>query len=209
MPAPLPLLAGLDQAEGLRIAQHDVVLYRRLLAMFAGEYQGFGADIAAALAAGDHALALLSAHTLKGASATIGAAQVAAAAGALEAACLAAAPEAELAQRLGAVQALLQPLVAALQSTQPASDTAPTPDLRARAHQRSAAALAMLEQLRGLLQDNDAEAGDLLAALMPRLVDEGDPLADQLSGVARAIDRIDFDVALSALDQALDQAPAA
>ena len=60
----------------------------------------------------------------------------------------------------------------------------------------------MLQKLRTLLQDSDAEAEDLLQALTQRLEGEGDPLAHRLDGVARAIGRIDFDAALAALQEA-------
>jgi len=64
---------------------------------------------------------------------------------------------------------------------------------------RSAEAEALLARLRKLLGDSDADAGDVLEALVARLAADGDPLADALSAVNRAIERIDFDRALEAL----------
>ncbi len=204
---PLPALEGLDLVDGLRIVQQDARLYRRLLTMYAGEHAAFVSSFSGAVQAEDNALATRLAHTLKGASGTIGAGRVAAAAGVLEAACLAAAPRNEVLELLGRVEQHLQPLIAGLNTAlqeipqavppsppQASTVSAPPPP------ERSASALAMLQRLRSLLEDSDAEAEDLLLELTQRLQAEGDPLAAQLAGVARAIARIDFDTALAALD---------
>lgn len=198
-------LPGVDQALGMRSVQQDANLYRRLLGMYASEHAHFAAAFTAAVQAGDRPLAMRLAHTLKGSSGTIGAGPVAAAAFALEAACLEATPRAELLALLARVEAQLQPLIAALQSSFPSSGwTGELPSgLPAQPRERSASVQAMLVRLRQLLLENDAEAGDLLEVLIEQLVRDGDPLSVHLGGVARAIDRIDFDGALAALDKAL------
>jgi len=197
----LPALPGVDQAVGLGVVLNDRRLYRRLLGMFLEEYPGFEQAVADAVQQGDWPLATRLAHTLKGAAGTIGARQLAAAAGALEAEGAHEARAPEAAQLLAEVGALLRPLIEALQASGldtggGAAQAAPPP---AAAVARSAEAEALLARLRKLLGDSDADAGDVLEALVARLAADGDPLADALSAVNRAIERIDFDRALEAL----------
>ncbi|CAN7500293.1 PAS domain S-box protein [Acidovorax sp. LjRoot118] len=197
----LPQLPGVDQAVGLGIVQNDRRLYRRLLGMFLEEYTGFEQAMADAVQQGDWPLATRLAHTLKGAAGTIGARPLASAAGALEAegAHEARAPVAgELLAELGV---LLRPLIEALQASglDSGASTAQAVPAPAPAVARSAEAEALLVRLRKLLGDSDADAGDVLEALVSRLAADGDPLADALSAVNRAIERIDFDRALEAL----------
>ena len=203
----LPELPGVDLAEGLRIVQQDTRLYRRLLGLYAHEQAGFVAAFTAAVQAGDAPLATRLAHTLKGASGTIGAQALAAAAAALEAACHSNPSRTDVLPLLGQVEAQLQPLIAALEQLPLPQGAAQAPVSAAQApHARSAGTATMLQGLRQLLQDSDAEAVDLLQALTQRLAAEADPLAAQLAPVARAIDRVDFTAALAALDQAQAQA---
>ena len=54
-----------------------------------------------------------------------------------------------------------------------------------------------LEKLKGLLEDSDSEAGDLLSDLLDKL--NKSPLAKQLKPVAAAIEGFDFDAALEKL----------
>ncbi len=200
-----PVLPGVDQAAGLRVVQQDAGLYRRLLGMFASEHAGFATAFTQAVQSGDGELATRLAHTLKGASGTIGAQPLAEASTALEAACMAAAPAAELLALLQPVQAQLAPLITALTAAAPAAQgrpgVAPVPAAPAAPHALSDRSQALLQGLRKLLRDDDAEAGDLLETLTAQLVAEGDPLAAELAAVARAIDRIDFEGALAALDR--------
>jgi uncharacterized protein YqgV (UPF0045/DUF77 family) len=56
---------------------------------------------------------------------------------------------------------------------------------------------AYFDKLKGLLEDSDSEAGDVLAELMDKLA--GSPLAKQLKPVAAAIEGFDFDEALDKL----------
>jgi hypothetical protein len=56
---------------------------------------------------------------------------------------------------------------------------------------------AALEKLKGLLEDSDSDAGDVLDALLEKLGNA--PLAKQLKPVATAIEGFDFDTALEKL----------
>ncbi len=197
----LPPLPGVDQAVGLGVVLNDRRLYRRLLGMFLEEYPGFEQAVADAVQQGDWPLATRLAHTLKGAAGTIGARQLATAAGALEAEAAQGVRAPVAAQLLAEVGALLRPLIEALQASgldtgAGAAQAVPAP---AAAVARSAEAEALLARLRKLLGDSDADAGDVLDALVARLAADGDPLAEALSVVGRAIERIDFDRALEAL----------
>ncbi len=198
----LPRLAGVDQDFALGIVQNDRRLYRRLLAMFLTEYQRFETTVTDALHQADWPLAMRLAHTLKGASGTIGATQLAAAAGLLEAECTGQARVPVCLALLSDVGALLRPLIAALQQSEPGAETpgaqaAPAPTSTTAT--RSTEVEAGLARLRKLLHDDDADAGDALEELVQHLAADGDPLAHGLSAVHRAIERIDFDTALQAL----------
>lgn len=196
---PLPHLPGVDQDIALGIVQNDRRLYRRLLAMFLTEYEAFEQAVTDALQQADWPLATRLAHTLKGASGTIGATQLASAAGALEAECARQARVPLCLALLSDVGALLRPLIAALQHSEPGAPAHASPGPATFMAARSAEAEAGLARLRKLLQDDDADAGDALEALVQRLAADGDPLAHGLSAVHRALERIDFDTALEAL----------
>ena len=58
-------------------------------------------------------------------------------------------------------------------------------------------AMAALAKLKGLLEDSDSEAGDLLSELLDKLGNS--TLATQLKPVATAIEGFDFDEALDQL----------
>lgn len=195
-------LPGVNLQEGLRIAQQDVKLYRRLLNIFSREHSEFVAQFTSAIRVGDQTQATRLAHTLKGASSTIGAIPLAATASSLESACLSAAKEVDLMEQLGRIQAHLDPLIDHLQklvreSALPDSSTSLRPSKG-----RSSSSQRMLEQLHQLLQDSDAEAGEFLETLIKQLEDENDPLANQLASVTRAIEKVDFEAASAALDKA-------
>ncbi|CAN7428326.1 PAS domain S-box protein [Acidovorax sp. LjRoot66] len=197
----LPQLPGVDQAVGLRTVQNDRRLYRRLLGMFLEEYTGFEQAVADSVQQGDWPLTTRLAHTLKGAAGTIGARQLASAAGALEAEGAHEARAPVAVGLLAELGVLLRPLIEALQTSgldarAVSAQAVPAP---AVAVARSAEAEALLGRLRKLLGDSDADAGDVLEALVARLAADGDPLAQSLSVVNRAIERIDFDRALEAL----------
>ncbi|RYE40962.1 MAG: response regulator [Hyphomicrobiales bacterium] len=197
----LPQLPGVDQAAGLVIVQNDWRLYRRLLGMFLEEYMGFEQAVADAVQQGDWPLVTRLAHTLRGAAGTIGAKEIASAAGELESEGAHEARVPVALKLLSDVDALLRPVIDALNASclhtaAESAKAAPEPGVPAA---RSAEAEALLVRLRKLLSDSDADAGDLLEALVTQLEADGDPLAESLSVVSRAVERIDFDHALEAL----------
>jgi PAS domain S-box-containing protein len=203
-PAGLAPVPGLDMQQGLARVQDDAAFYRRLLDRFATAQDRFAHTFAAARQDPDASAAMRCAHTLRGAAGTIGASGVAEAAGRLEQACLEGAADGVLESLLADTVAQLQPLVDALlalrQDAAPAVPAVPPPVGALPAATLSAGASALLERLHRLLQDNDAEAGDLLDQVRDRLQADGHPLAHALAPVAKAIDNIDFDAALQKFD---------
>jgi len=198
----LPPLPGIDVQAGLGISQHNLALYRRLLVKFAAGQAHFAESFEQARQDhSDAAAATRCAHTLRGVAGNIGATGVASAAAALEQACAEEAPAETLQPLLEQTLAALEPVLAGLAAL--TRETAPAASTGARGGAPSPEAMAMLGKLRLLLEDNDAEAGDLLDAVRERLSAEGAELAQALAPVARAIENIDFDVALGKFEAAL------
>lgn len=79
-----PTLAVIDWAEALARMDGDAEMLREICAIFQGDAPGIRARLVAATAAGDLVALQFVAHNLRGASATVSAAEVAALAGQLE-----------------------------------------------------------------------------------------------------------------------------
>ncbi|MHC1768944.1 MAG: response regulator [Verrucomicrobiia bacterium] len=171
----LPAIEGLDTKDGLFRVAENRTLYLKLLRQFV-EQQGPALDrISAALAGGDHGLAERLAHTLKGVAGNIGAKGVQAAAGPLEKLIRDKALPSEVDAAMKQVAAVLEPLVAQLQtafnavlSETPVQTTAAPTD---PAKVREAAA-----RLTSLLSEFDPGGVDFIetnrAALRPLFADE-------------------------------------
>ncbi|MGC3984664.1 MAG: ATP-binding protein [Pseudorhodoferax sp.] len=198
-PAAAPLqIEGLDTAAGLRRTLGKTDLYLNLLRKFEQGQQDAPAQIRSALDAGDMALAQRLAHTLKGVAGNIGAEALQAAAAALEHAIRAQHPRTELAGLLAAAEAPLRALLLAL-----------APVLRPAVAAAAAAAEVPADmqqfkriggELRALLASDDAAALDLLEQHSGLLQQVLGPDFDTL---ARAAADFDFGQALELLDGAL------
>ena len=202
VPAPAaPLqIEGLNTAAGLRRTLGKTDLYLNLLRKFEQGQQQVPAQIRSALDAGDMALAQRLAHTLKGVAGNIGAEALQAAAAALEHAIRAQHPRTELAGLLAAAETPLRALLQAL-----------APVLRPAAASAAAAgpasASADMQQfkriggeLRGLLASDDAAALDLLEQHRGLLQQV---LGADFDTLAQAAADFDFGQALELLDGAL------
>ncbi|WP_328987355.1 PAS domain S-box protein [Thiorhodovibrio winogradskyi] len=206
-PSSLASLPGIDTQAGLATAQGNEALYRRLLGRFRDSQSDFADQFAAALAAReqDPDAATRCAHTLKGVAANIGAEGVRHAAAALEAACRDGESPAIIDSQLQATLAALAPVLAGLaQLEQPASATAGTgtgtgTEIGSPQTIDPTALTPELTRLRALLEDDDTEATEVIAALSNQL--GAHPLAQALHPVAKAVDAYDFEAALEALDQ--------
>ncbi|TCT20196.1 response regulator [Thiobaca trueperi] len=193
--AEIHALPGIDTDAGLAIAQHNRKLYRKLLQKFRDSQRDFAVQFATARQGPDPEGATRCAHTLKGVAGNIAATGIAQAAQALETACQTqASPEridALLAATIDALEPVIQGLESLEQISAVASSSAATID--------RATLEPFLNRLRGLLEDDDTDAADLLEELAPLLA--GTPLSPGLERMKRAIDDYDFEAALQELER--------
>jgi HPt (histidine-containing phosphotransfer) domain-containing protein len=192
----LPPLPGIDVKAGMATCTNKESLYTRMLIKFRDSQGQFAELFAAAKTDPDPEATTRAAHTLKGTAGNIGAKGLQAAAAELEHACKEKASA-------GQIEKLQQKALAELANIMPglakvgAGETAAasTPD---KAAIPEADRKAALDKLKGLLEDSDSEAGDLLSDLLDKLGNA--PLAKQLKPVAIAIEGYDFDAALEQLN---------
>jgi len=194
----LPIIAGLDSAEGLRLVDGMSDVYRQILWQFSGDFANFGADFGALLKQDQWADALRRAHTLKGLAGTIGAGEIGAIAATLESACAVQDPGTATALLTQLLRSL-NPMVAALRRhfSPPA---ATIPHERTQAAHPSSTTPLRLEKLRCLLAEGDHDAVDLwrtyeqefAGVLSPRVVQR----------IAIAMNGFEFDKVLSLIPEA-------
>jgi HPt (histidine-containing phosphotransfer) domain-containing protein len=191
LPASLP---GIDIKAGMATCTNKESLYTRMLIKFRDSQGQFAELFAAARLDADPVAPTRCAHTLKGTAGNIGAKGVQAAAAELEHACQEGKPTEE-------IDALLQKALAELAIVMPGLSkvgAGGTAAVETKVPAIPEAELnAMLGKLKGLLEDSDSEAGDVLSELLDKLGNA--PLAKQLKPVAAAIDGFDFDAALDKL----------
>ena len=201
-PLAIPIIDGLDSADGLLRLAGNRKLYLKLLRQFAREYADTASEIAAQLAAGDYAAAERCAHTLTGVAGNLGARAVQDAAGALESAIHERAEAARLEQLLQRLQGALAPLIEQLRSVfgNEAAPTAPTP-IRVDPGEMS----RLVAQMRGYLADNDSTAADCLEqhrALFATLFSGAD-----FANFERFVQEYAFDEAQALLQQVQELVP--
>ena len=188
----LAALPGLDTAAALRTMSGSAAMYRKMLRRFRSSQAGFAAEFGAARAAGDAVAARRIAHTLRGVAGMIGARQTAAAAAALEQACLGDAPDSQADALLAQVVAELDLVLAGLAPLDLEPAAAPAPALLDEAAMR-----AGLASLKALLGDNDAAALQLAERLARAA--QGTAAEASLRAIAAAVEDYDFEHALQAL----------
>ena len=160
----LPSIPGLDAKDGLARVAGNRKLYLKLLSQFAEQQGAAVAQISAAVANGDTALAERIAHTVKGVAGNIGAKSVQAAAGTLEKLIRERAASAEVEAAKTQLSAALDPLLTHLRTalssaTQPVPAPAAPPQPVDPAQAREAAS-----QLTKLLSEFDAGAAEFIEA---------------------------------------------
>ncbi|MBF0470451.1 MAG: transporter substrate-binding domain-containing protein [Gammaproteobacteria bacterium] len=185
----IPELPGIDTRVGLETTMNNPNLYRNLLHRFRTSQSDFGQQFAKARAESDPQAATRTAHTLKGVAGNIGAKEVQAAAQRLEQGAKEGVPTVELEVLLEQVLKALAPVLAGLQQL----DTQMAESAQAEGIQ-PAELSQQLDKLRGLLEDGDSDAADLLAELIPRL--QGSPITTSLAEVSQAVAEYDFDTAI-------------
>ena len=191
-PAPLSLdgIPGLDVALGLRQLQGHDSLYLRLLHKFATDQAGMPERLAAAIAAGDWALAERLAHTVKGVAAQIGAMPLRDLAERLERAL-------RERQSLEQIEPLRQSLALGLPALVAAIVARLSPLVAPPPAQFDPQRWQQLrERLIGLLEQDDTECEALLES-EEALLRAG--LGDRFEAVTRAIREFDFPAALAAM----------
>jgi PAS domain S-box-containing protein len=187
----LPLLAGIDTAAGVSRVGNNLKLYLSILKKFRTSQADAAAQIEAALQAGDRKTAERLAHTLKGVSGNTGADGLQEAARQLEAAIRR--DSADPADELGIVREQLAVVLDSLAVLDDGSAAVSLHD-----DQPPGARLApLLDKLRALLEDDDADAAAVLDELRELLA--GQPLLEKLDALGQAIDDFDFELALQQL----------
>lgn len=157
----LPIIPGIDVADGLRRVAGNRKLYLKLLNQFAEQQGPVVEQIADALTRGDNALAERLAHTLKGVAGNIGARPVQTAAGLLEKNIRDQAGDTE--SVLHQVTEVLHPLITELRSLQP-SPALDTLSVSAQPPADPAQSRAAATELAKLLADFDPGAADFIEA---------------------------------------------
>jgi PAS domain S-box-containing protein len=184
----IPPIEGMDTVQGLARANGNVVLYLRLLRKFRENHADVIHRIRVALERGDRQTAAREAHTIVGASANLGAADLADAARGVEAACRSDAPVGaiDLEPMKTVLERLLTSLDHALVSDAPVTIVA-VPD-------RSKVA-SLLGELRQAIEDHDGTAAEALERLRLALGDDS-----RIKDLEKHIGRYDFPAAGTALD---------
>jgi two-component system sensor histidine kinase/response regulator len=197
MPASLSTIEGLDAAKGLKTVRGKWSSYERLLRIYMDSHQTDMASLRASHAAGKTEDARRFAHSLKGASGTLGAVGVQAMAAELEAAIRSGKPATEIEQLSTQLEAAQSKLVVDLRAALPqpasvqASAAAPSD---AASEATTSASIAHLEQL---LRSDDMGAGDAMRAALPGLVRRLSPEA--VARLGHQVESYDFEAALETL----------
>jgi CheY-like chemotaxis protein len=192
IPPDLANLTGIDVASGLASTMHNEKLYRKLLVKFFSGQRDFADIFSAARQDVDAAAQERLAHTLTGAAGTIGAAQVREVAAELEGACAAHAPQETVDRLLLKTLAVLQPVIAALATLQPAGTRAPMD-----AGVVGAGLRPLIDRLMGLLEESNMAAGEAVEELVEMVA--GTALEGPVGILSEAVARFDVDVAIIAL----------
>ena len=187
----LPFVPGLDAEFGLRIANGNQRLYRRLLLKFRDNQRDFRRRFQTAVEGEDATAPARLAHTLKGLAASLGLDIIAQSASQLEAAC-SANDEDRVHASLQELETHLYPVVAALEPLTPGTAATEAPEKSA------APSDDQLTAIRGLLESSDTGAAAAVSALAASCGTGRNVKAIQRIGAL--LEDYDFDTALSEFD---------
>ncbi len=196
----LPDFKGIDTAAGLATVQYNRELYRRLLIKFRDNQCEFEQQFTQALADGDQDLTTRLAHTLKGVAGNVGAKEVQAAAGELEAACADRLPTEKLEENLSVLINALLPVIQELEALE---NTSATPSEDSLGEEADTTRLApLVRELANLVADDDTSAADILDKL------EGSVSAAGTGATIRQLQKLigeyDFEAAQALVEQLAD-----
>jgi signal transduction histidine kinase/HPt (histidine-containing phosphotransfer) domain-containing protein/ActR/RegA family two-component response regulator len=179
----LPTIAGLDLAHALRGINGRVEVLRRVLRQFATHYRSGSGELSAILARGDMAGLEAVAHSIKGASSSIGATRLPQLA---QAVCAAVTQHWPLADTAEAAHALQYELDAVVADLQVCAWLGPAPT--ANAPHAQAPQAADLDALEQMLQVADFQALTVYRDLQPALRGGPAAAADELDAAMQAFD---------------------
>jgi len=190
-----PDLPGISVGTGLAITQGNTALYRKLLIKFRENYAGFSTDFQVVQESDDPEAVTRLAHTLKGVAGNIGATQVQQAAAALEQASLSG--QSDIEELLQHVVATLEPLIESLAVLDNAGLGSTEMAKPAEGKYDSKQVNELLSRLRELLENDDADATEII----DKLVELPTPAIDHtlLTQLARTVSDYDFEEALEIL----------
>jgi PAS domain S-box-containing protein len=189
--AEVAAIDGIDAQLALHYVGGRADIQRRVLRQFTRHYADGGADLEAQVAAGDTKAARLAAHSIKGASAAIGATRLPALAEVLEQAIEHVRPQPDIERAADALQRELARLVARIRERLHDDDTLP-----AELAPAAPAPAASIERLEQLLAAADFEATTAWRELAAALRREHGARVDELQA---ALGRYDFERALELL----------
>jgi PAS domain S-box-containing protein len=191
----LPVIPGVDMADGLNRMAGNRRLYRRLLEQFCEKESATGRQIEQAIQSGDRATAERLAHTLKGVAGNLGIAAVQEAAARLERAIRGG--HSSIPAKLAELESEMGPQVQAIRN---ALDTlAERPAVVPATHFDADAAVTAIGRLKALLEANDGEAADVVDRLAEALAGTAAP--ELIAALRAAMDDFDFEKAAVELDQ--------
>ena len=193
----LPDLPGINTADGLSRVGGNMKLYRSILLKFSNSQGNVVTEAQQALSLGDRETAQRIAHTLKGVAGNVGAADLQEAARQLESAVKSG--QADVATELQQVASelvLVLEGLAGLDKQQPESSAVQVP-------LDYAAVRPVLEQLHSLLEQDDADAIEVLDTLRAQLA--GSELVSAIDSLGDAISDYEFEMALEYLDSLTQQ----
>jgi CheY-like chemotaxis protein/HPt (histidine-containing phosphotransfer) domain-containing protein len=186
----LPSVSGLDTRVGLGYLGGRVDLYRRVLRQFVRHYGDSLGDLEQQLAANDPATLQATAHSIKGASATVGAVRLSQLAHDLEAAVIERLPADAIASACDAMMRELESLVASISENLVGSETMPAP------LEQDAPSSAELDRLESLLAAADYRSVNEFRQLAPALRRRH---GAQVGEIATCLRNFDHERALSLL----------
>jgi len=188
----LPSLPGIDTTTGLARVGNNLKLYRNILIKFRSSQANAAELITQAIEEGDYPTAERLAHTVKGVSGNVGADTLQQAAQQLEAAIKE--------QKTEVIPALIE--VVANELTTVISALAelnePTQPKQQTTSLDMEKILPLLQQLKALLEDDDADAIESLELLQQQV---GEQFNDSLTPLSQAISDYDFEAALEYLEK--------
>jgi two-component system, sensor histidine kinase and response regulator len=184
-------ITGIDTKSALRRTGGNRLRYEALLRKFAQPSQGGVEEIRAALAAGDVSTAARAAHSLKGAAANLGAAELAEDAAKVEHAIVS---EGNAEQTLHNLASSFMVVVEAIRSALPVERVTP---IDATGSSDPGTVLQPLTRLKTLLKHDDGEAADFILEARPVL---SKVLTEtEIASLTDSVGNFDFEAALKSL----------